>query len=166
MFTGRSFLSDESSQSDFDPKFRFSCTVPVFMFKNEQIPCNRYNMEEYSLRIMMESPTLELFIIIKSLALFWGMERRNFTVIIVKWWKKHALTERWNQVNFQTIGIILGANIFTGFARLIWPSYACLRNNYRWTGLSRTRLSAQYQDWGAVNIMSLECGQEHYLKVL
>ena len=57
---------------------------------------------------MMESPTLELFIIIKSLALFWGrgMERRNFTVIIVKWWNKHAWTERRNQVNFQTIGII------------------------------------------------------------
>ena len=41
---------------------------------------------------MMESPTLELFIIIKSLALFWGrgMERRNFTGIMVKWWNKHA----------------------------------------------------------------------------
>ena len=67
MFTGGSFLSDESSQSDFDPKFRFSCTVPVFMFKNEQIPWHRYNMEEYSLSIMMEFPIVELFILINSL---------------------------------------------------------------------------------------------------
>ena len=71
---------------------------------------------------MMESPTLELFIIIKSLTLFWGrgMEKWNFSVIIVKWWNKHAWTERRNQVNFQTIGIVLGTNTFTGFARLFF----------------------------------------------